>query len=114
MARTANAHGSMLGGPHGRDDSERIQKSPEPGGKESGTISESGASSYNSDVTESGAICESDTKDSGVISMAPESCSTTSSIAISMESGANSSDIESAGAASLECDEAMCARTGER
>ena len=31
-----------------------------------------------------------------------------------MESGANSSDIESAGAASLERDEAMRARTGER
>ena len=58
-------------------------------------------SSCNSDMTESGAIYESGTKDSGVISMALESCSTTSSIAISMESGANSSDVESVGAGSM-------------
>jgi hypothetical protein len=46
--------------------------------------------------------------------MAPESCSMMSSITISMELGANSSDVKSAGAASLERDESMRARTGER
>lgn len=49
---------------------------------------------------------ESGTKDSGVISMAPAktvgSCSRPSSVDISMESGANSSDVESAGTASME------------
>jgi hypothetical protein len=60
---------------------------------------ESGISSCNSDVTESGAISESGTKDSGVISM---------------ESGTSSSDVESAGAATLECGEAMSARNDGR